>query len=229
MARFDNLGKAIGIAISKDESGIRKLLQRNGVSTANIKTKLQLSDVFVESMMASRGMAKDFESYIKSKSVANASGYYNINAFNNLVGDAVPDVANASGYYNIDAFNNLVGDAVPDAYNMSGSNMSDNFVNSDGENEEEKEKGGFFAGLNLADLLQSAKEVYLADVNADTVSNETEQIKLASQTQILNPELNSQPVNIPAKSSSNTGLYIGLGVLGLAVVLGAVYVFSRKK
>lgn len=206
MARFDNLGKAIGIAISKDESGIRKLLQRNGVSTANIKTKLQLSDVFVESMMASRGMAKDFESYIKSKSVANASGYYNI-----------------------DAFNNLVGDAVPDAYNMSGSNMSDNFVNSDGEDEEEKEKGGFFAGLNLADLLQSAKEVYLADVNADTVSNETEQIKLASQTQILNPELNSQPVNIPAKSSSNTGLYIGLGVLGLAVVLGAVYVFSRKK
>lgn len=205
MARFDNLGKAIGIAISKDESGIRQLLQRNGVSTANIKTKLQLSDVFVESMMASRGMAKDFESYIKSKSVANASGYYNINAFNNLVGDAVPD-----------------------AYNMSGSNISDNFVNADGENEEEKEKGGFFSGLNLADLLQSAKEVYLADVNADTVSNETEQIKLASQTQILNPDLNPS-VNVPAQSSSNTGLYIGLGVLGLAVVLGAVYVFSRKK
>lgn len=205
MARFDNLGKAIGIAISKDESGIRQLLQRNGVSTANIKTKLQLSDVFVESMMASRGMAKDFESYIKSKSVANASGYYNINAFNNLVGDAVPD-----------------------AYNMSGSNISDNFVNAEGENEEEKEKGGFFAGLNLADLLQSAKEVYLADVKADTVSNETEQIKLASQTQILNPDLNPS-VNVPVKSSSNTGLYIGLGVLGLAVVLGAVYVFSRKK
>jgi len=204
MARFDNLGKAIGIAISKDESGIRQLLQRNGVSTANIKTKLQLSDVFVESIIASRGLAKDFESYIKSKSVANASGYYNINAFNNVVGDEVPD-----------------------AYNMSGSNVSDNFVNADGENEEEKEKGGFFAGLNLADLLNSAKEVYLAQQNADTVSNETEQIKLASQTQILNPDLNPSGV-VPAKSSSNTGLYIGLGVLGLAVVLGAVYVFRKK-
>lgn len=204
MARFDNLGKAIGIAISKDENGIRQLLQRNGVSTANIKTKLQLSDVFVESIIASRGLAKDFESYIKSKSVANASGYYNINAFNNVVGDEVPD-----------------------AYNMSGINMSDNFVNADGENEEEKEKGGFFAGLNLADLLNSAKEVYLAQQNADTVSNETEQIKLASQTQILNPDLNPSVV-VPAKSSSNTGLYIGLGVLGLAVVLGAVYVFRKK-
>lgn len=204
MARFDNLGKAIGIAISKDENGIRQLLQRNGVSTANIKTKLQLSDVFVESIIASRGLAKDFESYIKSKSVANASGYYNINAFNNVVGDEVPD-----------------------AYNMSGINMSDNFVNADGENEEKKEKGGFFAGLNLADLLNSAKEVYLAQQNADTVSNETEQIKLASQTQILNPDLNPSVV-VPAKSSSNTGLYIGLGVLGLAVVLGAVYVFRKK-
>jgi len=205
MARFDNLGKAIGIAISKDESGIRQLLQRNGVSTANIKTKLQLSDVFVESIMASRGLAKDFESYIKSKSVANASGYYNINAFNNLVGDEVPD-----------------------AYNMSGSNMSDNFANADGENEEEKQKGGFFAGLNLADLINSAKEVYLAQQNADTVSDETEQIKIASQTQILNPDLNPS-VNVPVKSSSNTGLYIGLGVLGLAVVLGAVYVFTKRK
>jgi len=226
MARFDNLGKAIGIAISKDESGIRNLLQRNGVSTANIKTKLQLSDVFVESIRASRGLAKDFEAYIKSKDNANfmyqnASGFYNMNAYKN-----------ADGFYNMNA---VVGDSVPDAYNMSGANTdvwspsgTSATVNADGENEEEKGKGGFFAGLNLADLIQSAKEVYLADVKADTVNNETEQIKLASQTQILNPDLNPS-VNVPSNTSSNTGLYIGLGVLGLAVVLGAVYVFTKRK
>ena len=61
MARFNKLGQAIGIAISKDEQGIRNLLQRNGVSTANIKTKNQLADVFVESLVASKGLAQDFQ------------------------------------------------------------------------------------------------------------------------------------------------------------------------
>ena len=51
MARFDELGKAIGIAISKDESGVRNLLKRNGVNTSSIKTKSQLSDVFIESLV----------------------------------------------------------------------------------------------------------------------------------------------------------------------------------
>jgi hypothetical protein len=223
MARFDNLGKAIGIAVSKDEKGIKSLLRRNGVSTANITSKLQLSDVFVESLVASKGLGNDFANYIKSKDNANASGFYNMDAFANIHG-------------NMDTFANVVGDGVPDAYNMSGGDNSNTnqwspsgssmSVNADGENEEEKEKGGFWEGLNLADLLNTGKELYLAKLKGDTVSDETEQIKIASETQ-LNNDLSP---NIPLVSQeSNTGLYIGLGVLGLAVVVGAIYVFTKKK
>jgi len=67
MARFDDLGKAIGMAVSKDEQGIRALLQRNGVSTANIKTKQQLSDVFVESLVRSKGLGQDFATILNQR------------------------------------------------------------------------------------------------------------------------------------------------------------------
>ena len=137
MARFNKLGQAIGIAISKDEQGIRNLLQRNGVSTANIKTKNQLADVFVESLVASKGLAQDFSNYVKSKD--NVNFMYN----------------NASGMYNNmtlekSSFASVVGDGVPDAYNMTEMNR-DNIWSPSGTSTsvnlmakmKKKEKGGF--------------------------------------------------------------------------------------
>ena len=230
MARFNKLGQAIGIAISKDEQGIRNLLQRNGVSTANIKTKNQLADVFVESLVASKGLAQDFSNYVKSKDNVNfmynnAHGMYN----------------NAGGMYNnmtleMSSFASVVGDGVPDAYNMTGDESNTNIwspsgtstsVNADGENEEEKKKGGFFEGITLKEILNQAKDIYLADKNDSIARQETEQIKTIANTQINND--NFSPNRTSPEKKSNTGLYIFLGVLGLAVVGGVIYFVSKKK
>jgi len=198
MARFDDLGKAIGIAISKDEQGIRALLQRNGVSTANIKTKQQLSDVFVESLVRSKGLGQDFANYIKSKDNANMSG-----SMKYVGGEA-----------------NLIGDYVPEAYNMTGSQ----YMNAEGDEEADAKtkKGDFFSGLTLADLINTATTIYLAEKQGKISANETEQIKIASNTQ-LNNDFNPTP---PKKS--NTGTIVLFSVLGLAVV-GAVVFFALKK
>lgn len=197
MARFDDLGKAIGMAVSKDEQGIRALLQRNGVSTANIKTKQQLSDVFVESLVRSKGLGQDFANFIKSKDNANMSG-----SMKYVGGEA-----------------NLIGDYVPEAYNMTGSQ----YMNAEGDEEEgaEAKKGGFFSGLNLADLINTATTIYLAEQQGKVSENETEQIKIASNTQ-LNNDFNPKP------KKSNTGTIVVFSVLGLAVV-GAVVFFALKK
>ena len=197
MARFDDLGKAIGMAVSKDEQGIRALLQRNGVSTANIKTKQQLSDVFVESLVRSKGLGQDFANYIQSKDNANMSG-----SMKYIGGEA-----------------NLIGDYVPEAYNMTGSQ----YMNAEGDEEEDAEakKGGFFSGLNLKDLINTATTIYLAEQQGKVSENETEQIKIASNTQ-LNTDLD------PTPKKSNTGTIVVFSVLGLAVV-GAVVFFALKK
>jgi hypothetical protein len=220
MARFDNLGKAIGMAISKDESGIKELLRRNGVSTNNIKTKLQLSDVFIESLVVSKGLGKDFSKYIKSKDNANASGYLAMDNFANVVGDGVPEAYNMSGA----TISNT------DIWSGSGASLNVN-VNADGDEEEEEDSsnGGFFSGLNLADIINQASKVYLAQLESKDVKNETEQIKVASETQI-NSDLNIDSPNVnTSNNKSNTGLYIGLGALGLVLVVGAVYVFTKNK
>lgn len=215
MARFNQIGKAVGIAVIKDEQGIRSLLRRNGVSTNNITTKNELADVFIESLVASKGLAKDFAQYVKSKD--NANFMYN----------------NASGMYN-----NVVGDGVPDAYNMSGDDSNTNIwspsgssttVNADGENEaegDEKKKGGFFAGLNLADLIDKATDIYLKENERELAKLETTQIKEIANTTVNNDKFS--PSSSPAKSS-NTTLYVVLGVVGLALVGGVIYAVSKKK
>lgn len=215
MARFNQIGKAVGIAVLKDEQGIRNLLRRNGVSTNNITTKNELADVFIESLVASKGLAKDFAQYVKSKDNANFMNY------------------NASGMYN-----SVVGDGVPDAYNMSGDESNTNIwspsgsstsVNADGENEAEdgkKKKGGFFAGLNLADLINQATEIYLKENERELAKLETTQIKEIANTTVNNDKFS--PSSPPAKSS-NTTLYVVLGVVGLALVGGVIYAVSKKK
>lgn len=205
MAQFDNLGKAIGIAISKDEQGIRNLLQRNGVPTANIQTKSQLSNVFIESLVISKGLSQDFINYINSKDTANMSG-----KMNNLTG-----------------YSNLIGDFVPDAYNMSGNSKAplntDVWSSADGDNlEKDSSKDGFWSGLNLADLINQATMVYIKTQEGKNTAQETEQIKLASQVQ-LNNDFNKKDA-----PKSNTGTIVIFGVLGLAIV-GAITFFALKK
>jgi hypothetical protein len=207
MAQFDNLGKAIGIAISKDEQGIRNLLNRNGVPTANIQTKNQLSNVFIESIVLSKGLSQDFANYIKSKDTANMIG-----KMNNLTG-----------------YSNVIGDFVPEAYNMSGNSNAplntDVWSAIEGNNDNLKKdspKGGFFSGLNLADLINQATMVYIKTQEGKNTVQETEQIKLASQAQ-LNNDFNRKDA-----PKSNTGTIVVFGVLGL-VVVGAIAFFVLKK
>jgi hypothetical protein len=207
MAQFDNLGKAIGIAISKDEQGIRNLLNRNGVPTANIQTKNQLSNVFIESIVLSKGLSQDFANYIKSKDTANMIG-----KMNNLTG-----------------YSNVIGDFVPEAYNMSGNSNAplntDVWSAIEGDNDNLKKdspKGGFFSGLNLADLINQATMVYIKTQEGKNTVQETEQIKLASQVQ-LNNDFNRKDA-----PKSNTGTIVVFGVLGL-VVVGAIAFFVLKK
>lgn len=207
MAQFDNLGKAIGIAISKDEQGIRNLLNRNGVPTANIQTKTQLSNVFIESLVLSKGLSQDFANYIKSKDTANMSG-----KMNNLTG-----------------YSNVIGDFVPEAYNMSGNSNAplntDVWSAMEGDNDNLKKdssKGGFFSGLNLADLINQATMVYIKTQEGKNTVQETEQIKLASQAQ-LNNDFNRKDA-----PKSNTGTIVVFGILGL-VVVGAIAFFALKK
>ena len=208
MAQFDNLGKAIGIAISKDEQGIRNLLNRNGVPTANIQTKNQLSNVFIESLVRSKGLSQDFANYIKTKDTANMSGKMN----------------------NLNGYSNVIGDFVPEAYNMSGNSNAP--INTDvwsameGDNDnlekDSSKKGGFFSGLNLADLINQATMVYIKTQEGKNTVQETEQIKLASQSQ-LNNDFNRKDV-----PKSNTGTIVVFGVIGL-VVVGAIVFFALNK
>ncbi len=215
MARFDELGKAIGIAISKDESGVRNLLKRNGVNTSSIKTKSQLSDVFIESLVKSKGLAKDFMDYVKSKDTANYGGSYNSfggdNANNfGLQGSQGGDFSarDWGSYFDTET---PVGDLASANVNKADDTSSD------------ASSGGFFSGLKLVDIINLGSAIITQQNETKISNNETEQIKIASQTQ-LNNDYN------PADSGkSNTGLYIGIAVVGVALLGTAIYFVIKKK
>lgn len=210
MARFDELGKAIGIAISKDESGIRNLLKRNGVNTSSIKTKSQLSDVFVESLVKSKGLAKDFMDYVKSKDTANYGGSYNSFGGDNINNQFLQGTQGRDwgGYFDTET---SIGDLASANVNKADDTSSD------------ASSGGFFSGLKLVDIINLGSAIITQQNETKISNNETEQIKIASQTQ-LNNDYN------PADSGkSNTGLYIGIAVVGVALLGTAIYFVVKKK
>ena len=210
MARFDELGKAIGIAVSKDESGIRNLLKRNGVNTSSIKTKSQLSDVFVESLVKSKGLAKDFMDYVKSKDTANYGGSYNSFGGDNANNFGLQGSQGGSyvardwgGYFDTET---PVGDLASANVNKADDTSSD-----------------ASSGLKLVDIINLGSSIITQQNETKISNNETEQIKIASQTQ-LNNDYN------PADSGkSNTGLYIGIAVVGVALLGTAIYFVVKKK
>ena len=197
MARFNNLGKAIGIAIQKDEQGIRQLLKRNGVDTSNIRTKQQLSDAFVEALFKSKGLAKDFSDYIKSK----------VSAESNFDG----------GYKNL-----VEPVSVLQPTGLSGLTIEPIKINTATTSTvtatETPQKAGFFSGLNLADLINLAGTVYVTESTKPDAINQTK----VGATSVINSDYNGQP------KSSNTGLYVLLGIVGL-IAVGTVVFFVKKK
>lgn len=208
MARFDNLSKVIATLVTKDENGVRALLKRNGVDTSTIKTKQELSRVFVESLAKSKGLADDFKTLVESKQYSNAGGL-DASSYNFGLGSMSTPKSSfdtfGTDYSKIDL----------------GAGTS-----SSAEAETNTKKSGFFQDLKANDILDAFTK--LIEVQTAAKINTTSTQELANQTanQVAQNQTNGTTPNSPSKS--NTGVII-LGVVGGLAIITAIIMIAKTK
>jgi len=193
--------RVIATSISKDEKGIKALLNRNGVNTSSIKSKRDLTNVFVNSLAKSKGLATDFNKYIVGKSKLN-------------------DYKNADG--KID-FSYTSDDSLWDFKNTTvGSGYNSDLTPSDTQSELEK-KGGFFSGITAKDLLNMGMGIFEMQRDMKVSSDNQQAVSDAVNSERTNDELKA---GSPLKS--NMTMYIVLGVLGVSLLGGIIYYYKKK-
>jgi len=221
----------IAHCIEHDEQGVKNVLKRNGVDTSVIKTKRALRTAFISALGKSKAVALDFNRYIegKKKSSASASadgdgGMFSSNLnlddfkldttldnpFQNNGGSPLDAGSYSGGQYN--GGNNSGGLGIT----TSTGNTSTNPFNSDS-------GGGFFSGLNLKDLLNTG--VGILEIQRDIKVSKDNKEAIENAVQIKQDEINLKP----SGSNGSVGLYVALGLIGLTMVGGLIYVATKKK
>ena len=193
--------KAIAISISKDSNGIKELLKRNGVDTSFVKSKKDLTDIFVQSLAKSKGLGSDFHKYIISKS--NRAGYNSVDGtidFNYTPDDSLFDFSDikVDGGYNTDL--------TPIDTNTELENSS-----------------GFWSGLSAKDLLNMGMGIFSMQRDMQVSSDNQKAVSDAVNSGRVNDDLEGTP------TKSNTTMYIVLGVLGVSLLGGIIYYYNKKK
>ncbi|MBW2998135.1 hypothetical protein KY321_01230 [Candidatus Woesearchaeota archaeon] len=101
--------------------------------------------------------------------------------------------------------------------------------------------GGFFSGFNLSSLLNTGASVYqtiqqdkaqkdLLNAQANQQAQQTQGQILAGQLALEQEKLKLAQIQAQNEKGggSNTLLYVGLGILGVAVIGGIIYAVSKK-
>lgn len=163
--------KVIAHAIQKDENGVRQLLKRNGVDTALVIGKNQLTKVFIEALAKSKRLAIEFGKYIQAKRESfNASGREPVSTVNVLQPVGINPVN------------------IPQQTTTSTTTSSDSG------------NSGFFDGLTLADLINTTvgvleiqRDIEVSKNERDAITSavdvERDKIKLQPQSQSNNTVL----------------------------------------
>lgn len=208
----------IAHCIENDMQGMKNILKRNGVDTSVIRTKNALRKAFINALAKSKAVALDFNRYIEAKKKAsvsanaNGEGMFSNNLnLDDLKLDTTLDNPFTSG--KSDPFD-------PKTYSTYGNG---NDVMATTTPTMPTQNGGFFSGLNLADLINTG--VSILEIQRDIKLSNDNKEAVENAVQIKQDEINLQP----QKAGTSTGVWIAVGLVGVALVGGLIYVATKKK
>ena len=213
--QLQNLGNAIGYIAVADIKGLRNLLSKYGVVNVGSDSKTLIAET--TNLVSNSRFYNELVSLIQSNvSEASFSGYNNI-------GGRTP----------VQSVNTLT----PQGVDLSGMSSISNTSSTNASGS----KGGFFSGFNIGDLLGTGASIYgniqadkrqkdLLNAQANQQAQQTQSQILAGQLALETEKLKLAQIQAGKEqgSSSNTLLYVGLGVLGVAVIGGIIYAVAKK-
>jgi hypothetical protein len=196
------LGNAIGFLSVVDIKGLSSLINKYG-GNGNIISYQNLNKQAIM-LLGNKGFYQEFVRLVSSnlkvleEMNANASGFYNMDAFANSNGaSTTPATTGGGGFFS--------------GFNLQGLlNIGSTIYGSTQEDKRQRD-------LLNAQANQNAQQLQ-AQIDAGNLTLVAERLKLA-QIQAMQGQ---------GGAKNNTMLYVGLGVLGLLVVGGVIYAVVKK-
>jgi hypothetical protein len=199
--------QVISTSITKDEKGIKDLLKRNGVNTSFIKSKKELSNVFLNALAKSKGLGLDFHKYIIDK--LNKEGYNSANGYS--YADGMFDYKKDDSLYD---FTNIT----------VGGGYDNTTLDPVTEKTELEKESRFFDGLNFMELLNMGMGVLEIQRDMSVSSDNQKSVEDAVNSQ--NTKNNSESKE---DDKSNMTTYIVIGTVGVALIGTAIWFIMKKK
>lgn len=196
------LGNAIGFLSVVDIKGLSSLINKYG-GNGNIISYQNLNKQAIM-LLGNKSFYQEFVRLVSSnlkvleEMNANASGFYNMDAFANSNGaSTTPATTGGGGFFS--------------GFNLQGLlNIGSTIYGSTQEDKRQRD-------LLNAQANQNAQQLQ-AQIDAGNLTLEAERLKLA-QIQAMQGQ---------GGAKNNTMLYVGLGILGLLVVGGVIYAVVKK-
>lgn len=212
--QIQNLGNAIGYIAVADIKGLRNLLSKYGVVNVGSDSKTLIAET--------------------TNLVSNSRFY------NELVALIQKNVGEAS----FSGYNNVAGRTpVQSVSTLQPAGLDLSFGQDTTTSNATGSGGGFFSGFNLGDLIGTGASIY-GNISADKrqkdlLNAQANQQAQSTQSQILAGQLALETEKLKlaqiqaskeqgTAQGSNTLLYVGLGILGVAVIGGVIYAVSKK-
>lgn len=197
----------IAYSIENDPEGVKAVLVRNGVDASQIKGKTSLRNAFINALAKSKAVAIDFHRYLQQK-MKSAN-------FSNFGGRPYVEPVTAIGNFEPAGINTeITGELIDVPVNTTVDAPSNNPSQS---------SGGFFSGLNLKDLINTG--VNILEIQRDIQVSKDTKDAVNNAVKVKQDEIKFQPTT----KSNNTGLFIALGFVGVALVGGIIYFAIKKK
>lgn len=200
---------AVMFSVMKRKKDVVALLVRNGIEASVNDTDMQLSQKVTALAKTSATFRKEFMSLIGQPdfAAACATTFASMNgAFANAGGDPNPFTTLLNGSSNLNTL-------------PSGGSFAD-------EDADPPKGGSWFTAANITNTLGTALNAYLTlDKNKTDRDLASAGVKI---TQAQSSGIGSG-TSLPVAQSSNTALYIGLGILVVSLAGVAIYFATKKK
>lgn len=213
--QIQNLGNAIGYIAVADIKGLRNLLSKYGVVNVGSDSKTLIAET--TNLVSDSSFYNELVALIqKNVGEASFSGYNNV-----------------TGRTPVQSVSTLQPAGLDLSYGRN--TTTSNATGSGG--------GGFFSGFNLGDLIGTGASIYgnisadkrqkdLLNAQANQQAQDTQSQILAGQLALETEKLKLAQIQASKEQGtaqgSNTLLYVGLGILGVAVIGGVIYAVSKK-
>lgn len=201
-----NFAKIIALVVEKDEGGVRKLLERNGVKTQLIIGKQSLINALVDAIKKSQRFAFEFDKYLKYLAANNmlnfAADQRDLNGMN----------MNFSGgnktFQELLAESESLRDTMPSVTSTTTTTQPS--------------KGGFLAGVTLEGLLNNAVSIFEIQRDIKVSENTASSIKTAA-------EIEREKIQGAPTSKSNKTVAVVVVISLLAIGIGTYFILKKKK